>query len=409
MITSYLEKRHFKPTLSEPIKPETELVIVIPSHDEHELFKSLQSLSDCLPGTSPVEVMVVLNSSSDSQEEVTDLHRKQHITLQDASNKLNKPHITFHSILIEDMNPKEAGVGLARKTGMDEAVYRLESSGKDLGWVVCFDADCTCDPNYIQALEIEFKKHPKATAASIYFEHKYDSPDEPIVKYELHLRYFRQALLWSDHPFAFHTVGSCMAVRADAYAAQSGMNKKKAGEDFYFLQKHIPQGNFLEINTTAVYPSSRKSNRVPFGTGRAMLEFEEGRDLSLTYPFAAFEDIQVFIEEIKHEYDGSRSFDHIFEQRLPEIMRDFLSENNFQDRVPDLLQYGKNWETFKKRFYNWFGVFRAMKFIHFARDNNYGVGNLLEETNKLLLAKNLEPAQSLEAQLSKYRQLDKRI
>ena len=409
MISSYLEKQHFKPTLSEPIKPETELIIVIPSHDEHELFKSLQSLSDCFPGTSPVEVIVVLNSSSDSQEEVTVLHRKQHVILQDASNRLNKPHITFHSISTEDMNPKEAGVGLARKTGMDEAVHRLDSSGKDKGWVVCFDADCTCDPNYLQALEIEFKKHPKAKAASIYFEHKYDSHDEPIVKYELHLRYFRQALLWSGHPFAFHTVGSSMAVRADAYAAQSGMNKKKAGEDFYFLQKHIPQGNFLEINTTTVYPSSRKSDRVPFGTGRAMLEFEEGRDLSLTYPFSSFEDIQVFIEEIKREYDDSRAFDHVFEQRLPESMCAFLSENNFKDRVPDLLQYGKNWETFRKRFYNWFGVFRAMKFIHFARDNNYGVGKLHQEANKLLFAKNLHAEETLEALLKKYRELDKRI
>ena len=40
---------------------------------------------------------------------------------------------------------------------------------------------------------------------------------------------------------------------------------------------------FIELNTIRVYPSARNSDRVPFGTGRSMLNSEKGsQDLSLS-------------------------------------------------------------------------------------------------------------------------------
>ena len=84
-----------------------------------------------------------------------------------------------------------------------------------------------------------------------------------------------------------------MAVRADIYAGQGGMNKRQ-GEDFrIFLHKIIPLGQFGEINNTRVIASPRPSARVPFGTGKAVREFlDNGRIES--YPLAAFEDLKVF-------------------------------------------------------------------------------------------------------------------
>ncbi|MEZ4848575.1 MAG: hypothetical protein R3B93_08135 [Bacteroidia bacterium] len=69
---------------------------------------------------------------------------------------------------------------------------------------------------------------------------------------------------------AFHCVGSSMAVRSIAYQKRGGMNRRKAGEDFYFLQKFIAEGTLAELSTTKVIPSPRASEKVPFGTGRAI-------------------------------------------------------------------------------------------------------------------------------------------
>ena len=68
---------------------------------------------------------------------------------------------------------------------------------------------------------------------------------EAIMKYELYLRYYRLALEYTGHPHAYHCIGSAFAVRTLDYVAQGGMNKRQAGEDFYFLQKLIATGRMF--------------------------------------------------------------------------------------------------------------------------------------------------------------------
>ncbi len=85
-----------------------------------------------------------------------------------------------------------------------------------------------------------------------------------------------------------------MAVRAKTYAKVGGMNRRKAGEDFYFMHKIMPQGEFSEINQTCVFPSCRVSDRVPFGTGRAQTEWlREGKVELETYSPKVFEDLKM--------------------------------------------------------------------------------------------------------------------
>ena len=80
---------------------------------------------------------------------------------------------------------------------------------------------------------------------SIAYAHRLEEADmtvqarEAIMKYELYLRYYRLALEYTGHPHAYHCIGSAFAVRTLDYVAQGGMNKRQAGEDFYFLQKLI--------------------------------------------------------------------------------------------------------------------------------------------------------------------------
>ena len=61
--------------------------------------------------------------------------------------------LQFHFLHFPDLPHKHAGVGLARKIGMDMAAYRLEQVQQRTAPIVCFDADSRCAPNYLKAIE----------------------------------------------------------------------------------------------------------------------------------------------------------------------------------------------------------------------------------------------------------------
>ena len=174
------------------------------------------------------------------------------------------------------------GVGLARKTGMDEAVRRFNSIDNPDGVILNLDADCLVEKNYFVSVCNELLKKKDRTACSIYFEHPLSGNDFPeniykyITLYELHLRYYFQGLAYSGFPYVFHTVGSAIAVKALPYIKAGGMNRRQAGEDFYFIQKLVPAGGYFNLNSTTVYPSPRASSRVPFGTGASIGKLSEG-------------------------------------------------------------------------------------------------------------------------------------
>ena len=121
---------------------------------------------------------------------------------------------------------------------------------------------------------------------------------EAMVKYELYLRYYQEALAYIGHPHAFHCIGSAFAVRASDYVAQGGMNKRQAGEDFYFLQKLISTGRYACLNATRVYPSARFSTRTPFGTGQAVRQIVEDGGYFPVYHWGAFRDLKYFFQGI---------------------------------------------------------------------------------------------------------------
>ena len=207
--------------------------------------------------------------------------------------------ISIHIIKAYDLPKKNAGVGLARKIGMDEAVRRFEAIGNRRGIMACFDADCTCTNNYLLAIQQFYTKNPHSNAALVYFEHPLSgelSDEETyrgILHYELHLRYLKNALQYTTHPFSYYTIGSCISVTSKAYQKQGGMNKRKAGEDFYFLQKIAALGPLGEINSATVYPSPRASDRVPFGTGKAINDLlVSGPDSQLTYHPDIFKELK---------------------------------------------------------------------------------------------------------------------
>ena len=199
------------------------LQIVIPCFNEPYLIKTLESIWICDRPNCSVEIIVVINASINNGIIELEQNRKSEIEFNEWKKKHNEKKINFHLVSINNLPEKDAGVGLARKIGMDEAVRRFEYLGKSEGVIIGFDADCTCQTNYLTEIEKLFIQNKKINACSIQFEHplqcdKYDDfTYNSIASYELYLRYYISALKYAGHPFAFQTIGSSFAVRADVY------------------------------------------------------------------------------------------------------------------------------------------------------------------------------------------------
>mgnify|MGYP000165069255 CR=1 FL=1 len=290
-------------------------------------------------------------------------------------------------VIFEKKLPKKhAGVGLTRKIGMDEAVMQFHSIDKD-GIIICLDADCEVESNYFVEIENHFKKHSKTPGCSIKYAHPIEGNEyskeiyEGIINYELHLRYYNQALRFMGVPYGFHTVGSSMAIRSSAYQKQGGMNKRKAGEDFYFLHKIIELGNFTELNSTTVIPSPRISDRVPFGTGKAIGDWiEKGESDYLTYDFCSFDTLKIAIDCLQTIYNPSK---YKFKN---DLLNSFLNQIDFTDKVEEIKNNTTSFESFKKRFFTFINAFTVLKFVHFSRDKKYE-NRPIEEQTKVLLHK----------------------
>ncbi|MCF6185039.1 MAG: glycosyltransferase family 2 protein [Bacteroidales bacterium] len=380
-------KRFQSDTIQIAKKPQNDLflIIVIPSYNEDELCKSLQSISNCVLPHKSAEVIVVINSSEDTSAEIKEKNRETYNKALAFAEKNNTSKLNFFILNKENLPRKFAGVGLARKIGTDEALHRFNYLNNPSGLIAGFDADALLKNNYLTEIETYFNRNPKTNAATINFEHPIAGTGfskeiyRNIINYELHLRYFIEALRFVKFPFAYHTIGSSFVVRADIYAKQGGMNRKKAGEDFYFLQKIIPLGNYGEINTTTVIPSPRLSDRVPFGTGAAVSKMiENDTDDFGTYNFDVFILLKTFFEKTVEFYKNSDYSD------FSQIIAEFLDINNFKTDLIKIKNNSPNITIFKKRFFDWFNAFRVIKFLNFAHEKYFSRQKVKNESVKLL-------------------------
>jgi len=148
------------------------------------------------------------------------------------------------------------------------------------------------------------------------------------------------------------------------------MNRRQAGEDFYFLQKIIPLGNFHEIRTTRVIPSPRTSDRVPFGTGKAITTFlSEGIVDYQTYNYAAFKDLKVLFDKVDLFYrvDYDKYLNKLLVD-LPGPVRSFLKEDNFFHALELINKNCASIEMFRKKFFDAFNAFKVLKYLNNVHD-----------------------------------------
>lgn len=405
----YFEKqKDYKFHIKESPRDNLQYTVVIPCYYENRLIDSLVSLYNCSRPKGSVEIIIVINSSSNADDRVKEQNLQ---TYKEAgewikSHSVNKFH--YHIIYVPDLSPKYAGAGYARKIGMDEAVRRFNMIQNSAGIIISFDADSTCDNNYLTEIENNYNNYPFVNGSSVYFEHPLSGGDFPdaiyraIALYELHLRYYIQSLRDISFPYAYHTVGSCFTVKALSYVKQGGMNKRKAGEDFYFLHKIIPSGNYNDINSTRVIPSPRPSHRVPFGTGTVINKFLiDSESEFMTYNPAGFQDLNEFFSLVPGFFKHNQEYIKNKINKLPLTVKEFLYKNNAVYKIKEINNNCNNMNSFTKRFFNWFNAFTVLKFLNFCIANYYprisvvSAANILLRRLELLNSKNLKELELL--------------
>ena len=404
-LDQYLLKNAFRDELisSVPAK-ELGIIVVIPAHDEDDLIGSVSSLQNCQLPNCEVEVIIVFNASENSPTSIIERNKTAKDKLDEWYASLESKNFKLHCLKENALPKKHAGVGLARKIGMDEAVRRFNKINRSNGLILCFDADSSCQTNYLVEIERHFTLNTESRACSIHFEHPLLGDDFPkniykgIEYYELHLRYYKNGLAYANLPFAFHTIGSSMAVKVLAYCEQGGMNRRKAGEDFYFLQKFIDVGVLTELKSTTVIPSPRPSHRVPFGTGRAIQEMiDHERQIENSYNFKCFEVLKECFSNVGHFYESSAP--------VNEKLIAFVGAKQWESKLTEIRSQSSSKARFEKRFFQWFNAFQTLKFIHFLRDNYFVNKSLETEVPKLL--EKLGITSSWNNLLDKLREIDK--
>ena len=213
------------------------------------------------------------------------------------------------------------------------------------------------------------------------------------------------ALEYTGHPHAYHCIGSAFAVRTLDYVAQGGMNKRQAGEDFYFLQKLIATGRYATLQSTQVYPSPRFSGRTPFGTGQAVRQIVQESGHFRVYHPQAFRDLKCFFQGISTLYKVDEAGVSGYFQQQTKDIRLFLSQMNGIAVLAEINANCASVEQFMKRFFDNFNAFRVLKYLNFVHESCYSKIDILSAANKLLAELNLPVAESLECALQIFRKL----
>ncbi len=393
-LEKYLTKRSFlgKWNINPPSGKLFDFVICVPAIAELEnLKKLLESLSQNNSALfNEFLILIVVNNTRLSSAEVKLNNVKTIKYLKNIINSNGKAYGGLNIKYIDaategnELPVKTGGVGLARKLGCDAALRLLKTNNSGIIWL---DADCTVSKNYFDEILKFFKRNGNAG----YFKFEHPPGNNPlinsaIVQYELFLHYYVLGLRLARSPFAFHTVGSTIMFTPEVYVKNGGMNLRKAGEDFYFLEKIAKFTDVKLVNTGVVYPSPRPSRRVPFGTGRTIKNFiENKKKRQLFYSIHSFEILKQW-NEIFLRINSVEPEVYLKEaSRISERLKEFLIKNNFIQWWKKVISNAASDAQLMKQKIFWFDGFRTLKLFHYLREKDFPDVSLPEAFEGLAL------------------------
>ena len=415
IISEYLKKQklsNWKIELNNSISYNN--IIVIPALDELQNIKNLlKSLSkNSKRHLEETLILIVVNNKISESSEIIEENQKLIKYLQGLKKsefRLNIGHIDASS-QGKSLPDKIGGVGLARKIGMDLSLNYFDFGNRRKKIFISLDADCLVSENYLEII-IERFNVDNLSAAVINYQHPLPENElekAAIINYEIFLRYYVLGLKYANSPFAFHSIGSTIIFDVEAYLKVGGMNKKKAAEDFYFLEKLAKRSIIAQINEAFVFPSSRVSYRVPFGTGPRVKRFLDNQQNEYQlYSVNSFEILKRWLEvfsEYKLSDDPRILLDAAKDINIE--LYNFLHHENFEENWNKIIENSKTNLQLDRQKINWMDGFKTLKLIHYLRDNGFPNENmflslfkLFDKTNIKHNIKSKENIPSIEIQL----------
>lgn len=287
--------------------------IAIPAMNEKDyLFRTL----DCIARQQceyPIKVFVCINQPDswwkDEEKIKICQNNQQTIALLKSYTGL-QIEIIDRSSKGKGWKEKKNGVGSARK----ELAQEILQTAFDDDILISMDADTIFEMDYCQTILENFRLHPSAVGIAVPYYHKMNDSEiesRAMLRYELYMRNYSLHLLRIGSPYAYTALGSAIVCTIKACKAVGGFDTHTSGEDFYFLQKLAKYGDILQYNSSKVYPATRFSNRVPFGTGPAIYRGSQG-DFS-SYPifhYSGFDTIKQVYNQIDRLFQ--EDFDNEF-------------------------------------------------------------------------------------------------
>jgi glycosyltransferase involved in cell wall biosynthesis len=378
-------------------------IAVIPAIKEYNnIIKLLESLAKCEPlYFEETLFLFVINNTASASDEIKGDNKKTIDYLKEIISPLGKPDSLTEGIYKCGLNigfvdastdelalpEKDGGVGLARKTGMDIALSLFNYNSSRRKTLICLDADCTVEPNYLTKI-VETFNTVNHKAAYVGFEHPLPGDEEnrlAIICYEIFLRYYVLGLMYAKSGYAIHTIGSTMICDYESYIKVEGMNKKKAAEDFYFMEKLCKNYKVSKIEGTKIYPSSRGSWRVPFGTGQRINRYlSKVQNEHLLYSPTSFDVLKEWLE-IFNRPERLSAGEYLSKAKgIHPSLYNFLADNKFDESWKKIEENCKSDEQLTKQKHFWFDGFRTLKLIHYLRDNGFPQIEMYEAVETLL-------------------------
>ncbi len=286
----------------------------------------------------------------------------------------------------KELPEKDAGVGLARKIGMDIALNYFDYSSPSKKIIICLDADCIVESDYLTAIANTFKRENMRAA---YVKYAHLIPDDEneklaIICYEIFLRYFLLGLQYANSPFAFPSIGSTIVCDAESYCKVGGMNKRKAAEDFYFLEKLAKITKIFKISGTTVHPSSRGSWRVPFGTGQRVNRYlSKTHEEYLLYDPKSFSILKDWLEIFNSPINTDEKYFLNEAGKIHPQLKIFLEMNSFEESWNKVMKNAKSEGQIQRQKLMWFDGFRTLKLVHYLRDTAFPQINMFDALDEI--------------------------
>jgi len=367
-IQSYLKKRGITGPWKITPKPKRKFdqAVIIPAYGESEyLPKTLASINENNPTLlKNTLVVVVINNAENSQEVICldNQHCLEILSSSDYQYSLGIVDAFSNGLALPQ---KHAGVGLARKIGIDLVLPHLASPQR---LIFCTDADTQLSPQYLSKVTQYFKSH-ETSSAVVGFRHL-ESPDSDLEKaihqYESYLLTTAQSMRDAGSPYGYVAMGSTMVCTAKAYCAVGGMPRKKATEDFYFLQELTKYCGVETIPETLVFPSSRPISRVYLGTGFRMQQMQKGFDVQkLYYSDTAFSILEQWLKLGSTARKVELSIILQEAKNIDPKLEVFL-QNEGIEKIWDKLQSNAPSKShFTEQFHRWFDGLKTIRLLKY--------------------------------------------